>query len=343
MNNNTSRSICGYPDWFFVLGEGLNCAQYTVFLPLYATVGVFGHLLCVAAFVKQARKENAYLYQLFLEITECFRIVAFIFYLLAFLGSGIERDGYGWYQKNYFLMWYTAYMAVPVVTFLAMCCNLLNVAMAADRVFALLKPFVYKTIKHKSHQCVALVLSLLLGFSVTLLNFRLFKLQNIGDRYIVVVDIDYVGTLASMVLFHIANNTRTVCLLMLIASNVIILHKFRKHLRHKAKMNTTETSRSEKKREVRDKGKKERSLIFLTTAQSFFGTLTRLSHILFMTAVYTVPTFHICDNSLYAPLFNVGQMCCDIAKIFVIASCDRKTRDTVRKLLHDSWNHIKVG
>lgn len=333
MANNSSSSPCWQSDSFWKLGDNVNFAQYAIILPLYFTLGLFGHMICAAVFLKQAKNEKAYVYQIFLEITECLDNVVFSIFLLAFLGSGAEREGYVWYQKNYVLMWYAAHLSIPLYNSFSMSCLLLSVSMAADRAFALMKPFVYKNINHKRHQQVALSLSLILGFGTTFFNARLFEVQDGIGHYIIGVDIAFVGTLASTILSHTCNVTRMVGLLALILCNVSILHNFRKHLNSKTKLVTTQQpSVNDKKREAKEQAT-QRSLLLLTIAQSFFTAVTMFSFVIFYTAAYTVPLFNVCDHLLYAPLLNSVVMVCDLGKTCVIVAMNQKSRDLIVKIV----------
>lgn len=344
MSNNSSTAICWQPDWFWKVGDNVNFIQYAIVLPVYATLGLLGHVICASAFLKQAKNEKAYVYQIFLEITQCFNNVMFSVYLMASLGSGIERAGYRWYQQSYILMWYAAHLAIPLSDSFEACCLLLSVSMAADRAFALFKPFVYKTIDNKKHQAVALTMSITLGFGITFFNIRLFEVQTEDDHYIIGVDEEFVGTLTSTVLSHACNATRMIGLLILILCNVSIVRNFKKHMAQKSKLTASQSSTNDKVREAKEKAT-EKTLLLLTITQSFFTAVSMFSLVVFYTAVYLVPLFNVCDHLLYAPLLNCIVMVSDMGNTWVIMVLNRKSREIFLKTLCflKYWKRIRVG
>lgn len=338
MSNNSSSPICWQSNWFFTTGENISAVQYTVILPIYATICTLGHMLCVSVFLKQAKNEKAYNYLIYLEVTECLVTFVFTLFLLTTLGSGIQNTGYDWYLKNYVLMWYSAHLAIPLINCAGMFALLINVSMAADRVFALMKPFIYKVIAHKKHQRMALTMSLLVSVGTTLFNVRLYDVKSVGDHFIIVVDIVYVQTITSVVLNHACNVTRMVGLLTLIGCNVSILHNFKKRMRQNAKMTTTKTLA--KKHEER-----ENTLILLIVLQSLFQMVTMLSSLVYYTAVYTIPLFNICDRALYSPLLNSVIMTGELGKTVIIVLMNRKLWRTFFKIccFLKYWKQGTVG
>lgn len=325
MSNNSTAPICWQPDWFFALGERINFAQLFVILPIYATIGLFGHIICVGAFFKQAKNEKAYIYQILLEVTGCLENISFTLFLLSFLGGGEFGDGYEWYQKSYFLMWYAAHLAIPLLHSFSVSCLMLNVSMAADRVFALTKPFAYKSINRKKHLAVALALSLVIGFGSTLFNSCLFEVQNGENQYMLGIDMDFIQSLTSTILSNFCNFTRMVGLLALVTCNISILRQFGKHVAQIAKLTIVQLSTTDKRREAAEK-----SLLALTIVQSFFMAVTMFSYVLFYTAAYAIPLFAVCDQTVYAPLLNSVLMLCDLGKTGVIVALNRKAREMLK-------------
>lgn len=327
MSNNNSSILCWRPDWFWKLGDNVNFAQFII-LPFYSIVGTLGHALCAAVFLKEAKNEKAYVYQIFLEIAGCLENILFTLYLLAFLGSGIFGDGYEWYQKSYFLMWYAAHLALPLLHSMSVTCLLINVCMAADRAIAIMKPFSYKNINRKRNQILSLVFSIILSFCATFFDVRLFEVsKNSESHFVLAVDLDFVGTLPSIILSHICNGIRMLGLLALIVNNVNIFRYYKKHIAQMQK-----SSVNKKNHEAKEKSL-EKSLLLLTITQSIFTAVTMFSYVVFYTAAYTVPLFNECDKVVYAPLLNIVVMICDVSKTCVIVAMNSKGRKILLNVL----------
>lgn len=63
-------------------------------------------------------------------------------------GAG-PADGPDWYMTDYPLMWFTAHVPATFVAAVTDIAVFASAATAADRVFALSRPFLYQKISHK--------------------------------------------------------------------------------------------------------------------------------------------------------------------------------------------------
>ena len=127
-----------------------------IMAPLAFLISFPSHVLGLLAFLKHRNDESAYYYQIFTTIGRISEIVALYMRLLFFdqaagqypMGEH-EWDGVDWFVKNYPLMWFTAHVTPALLESSIWLTITASASMAADRVFALWKPFVYKTTNHR--------------------------------------------------------------------------------------------------------------------------------------------------------------------------------------------------
>lgn len=341
INNSTQAlPLCDYPSWFWTLGDLLQWSSITLILPAYLLLGIFGNLLCLLAFLKQAKSEKGYCYQIYRVLASIGEVVTFSLFMLAYQWSGINTlelgsiDGSPWFQKVYFLMFFAAHMAIPLCNALSVVCLLLSVSMAADRVFAFVKPFVYKNIRHSWHQRVALTLSVTLGFGVTFYNVFLFEVDATMTSYHIAPNIPYLVTNLALGLAYLCNATRIAGLALLIGCNLALLRLYKGRM-----VNMSQDSNREAQKKAN-----ERTLTLLTLCESLFTGISMLSYTVFYTAAYTVPSFNVCEHRVFAPVLDILVMLSDIANTCASVAINKKTRKILRGYLNffKGWKIVRV-
>lgn len=320
-------SICQYADSFFDFGDYVY-ASYYFFIPLCVPIAIIARLICLWAFYGQSTKEKAYTYQLYLIAAELFDTVAFTFFLIGNMFSAMERSGgQVWFQKSYILMFMAAHVTLPVSHTLNVSTLFLAVSMAADRVFACAKPFVYRNIRHILHQRVALGSSVLISFVTTFYNSWMFSVGNGPETYQLVPDRSYERSMLGHALANTGNIVRTVGLIALITCNVAVIRFHKRRMAHVATMIHGGAGKDEKKAT-------ERTLIQLTLCQSFFTSIVMFGYVAFYTSMYSggTPPFGPCGAYTYGPMLNVMLLVCDAANGCATVVVNKKTRQAVKRI-----------
>lgn len=149
-----SNDTCNISVLAMVIAEKLELSIYHVLTPIYLIVGISTDIILLFAFYKQSKTEKAYGYQVIFTISKMLEIFAFGTYLLA--EKWFQFDNISWFVANYCLMYFYVTDLGLHVSFI-ISSLLLSLAMAADRVFALQKPIIYKNIHHFRHQLIATI------------------------------------------------------------------------------------------------------------------------------------------------------------------------------------------
>lgn len=133
-------------------------------------------LVCLNAYIKQAKKEPGFSYQIMVAISECFELAVFEICAASLYGlSGYDHlDGASWFMSCYFCMLYTAHITVPLLNALITQSLYLSLGMAVERVYALSKPMRYQNMStrdHRKHEIIVCSLSAFIGFSTSIFNY----------------------------------------------------------------------------------------------------------------------------------------------------------------------------
>lgn len=197
---------------------------------------------------------------------------------------------------------------------------LLASAMAADRVFALGLPFVYKNIKHSRHQIAAAVICFTLPSLVSVSYIWELAVIQKGDRFSVTHDEDYAATTSRRVLVGVESVLRVSCIVCLILLNFIMIILFQKRNRKVAQM----TNSSEEKRNQ----KKDRTLLFVNLTQSVLMCLNQVPHVA-LHEVLLYPGFQQCAVTIVMPLVDACIFLTDSMDLFVLLAVNKKMRQKV--------------
>lgn len=323
MTNDTCPSL----EWYLHANHILTIGTYYVGTLLYFIFGMLGHITCLFSFYKQAKTDNAYRYQIFLTANETVEIVA---YLLAsicvFWFSGFSgTEGAKWFRSNYTLMWFASHIAIMQLNMLITNSLLLSLAVVADRLFALTKPFVYKAINHKCHQNVAITVCFVLGIATSIFGYFQFTatLDQETGLYTLEINVPFVTSDIANILAQIRNAVRVFSLIALVISNTVLVVLYRKRNNKVTKLTSTV---DKKKKERKDM---EKTLTFLTIFQCLFNSISMLALVSFYAAFYILPSFSVCESLLWAPLLDGTLQFLDLADLYVVFSISKKFRQII--------------
>lgn len=162
MANNTSN-ICNFDKSTIILRDQLSFAAYIAITPIYFLVGLISHVFCLITFYKHYKKEKAFAYQFFVSFSQLLVVIMVSSSNTMLMNlSGYRLPGSLWFQQSYYLM-RAAYLASSLYNGFLTVSLLMSVSLAADRLFAIMKPFVYNKIKKGHHQAFAVALCFLLA------------------------------------------------------------------------------------------------------------------------------------------------------------------------------------
>jgi hypothetical protein len=320
MSNSTNSSPCLFSD----VREDLYFTAYMIVTPIHFVFGLSIHILCLMGLFKKAKKETIYTYQIFVIAVETFETLVFVLYSLDYYWC----PKFKWCQANHFLMWYDGGLSVALLNATTTTRLLLAVSMAADRVFALYRPFAYKNIKQKRHQFFALFVSISIGILTSLFAVNLssnFVWDEVQEIYVRGAQTSPAKpNLLKKYLSYTRDFVRMLALLVLITCNSIVIRLYS----NKQKVVTNSTIANEK-REAQRKGI-EKNVIFLTTSQSILTSIDIGFYVGYYICRYSLPADVICVmNTLVTPLLDGTLQVTSTANLYVIALISKSFRKSI--------------
>lgn len=298
---------------------------YYIATPIYFVLGTIGRSLCLAFFYKQYKQETAYMYQIFASVTDMLEILAVSLNMITFncLSGYRFRPGVTWYKQSYPCMFWAAHLTSPLEQSFLTFSLLLSVSMAADRVFALSKPFKYRNSNRMRHQLTALTTCFLLSFTISIFDMFRFETFQDGDHYIIKVNQDYVTSNLALGMTMVRNCVRIIGDILLISCNVAVIVLYRSSVKTAA----IAIAGNEQK-EAQHKAM-QRSLVLLTVCESFFNTIVITSWNIYYTLVYLDPTFSLCLGKLVGPICDLLLEVAGVLEFFALLLVSKQFRDAV--------------
>lgn len=191
------KQVCIYIIWNHSMSnysEILHLVEYYYVTPVYFIFGLLGHLSFFCALYQQAKKEKAYVYQIFVVVSETCEIFSYVVYVVSIeWWSSLEHEGAKWFNSCYVCMRYTAHVSVSLVNAFITCSLLLSISMTIDRVLALAKPFAYKQLNHKHNQIITLSLCGILAFGTSTLQCFVYGLfyDSLENVYVININTNF--------------------------------------------------------------------------------------------------------------------------------------------------------
>lgn len=321
---------CNWTDELQKLADAALLIAYYICMPLYFVIGISGNTILLLAFYKQAKKEKAYAYQIFLALSKICEIFFFSLFTATYKWcAGIEYDVKAdWFQKSYPLMFFAVHLSCPLFLCFLMISLFISVSMTADRIFALTKPFTYKNINHRRHQIVAVSVCCIICVLCNVPAIMHLKLEfhNDTSKYKGILDEEYNGTPMAMALGHLRTGIRFVGIIALIVLNVVMVMAFRKRIRKVGQM--TDSDSKEKKRRA-----EEKVLLILSVWQSVLICAALVPHSIHLIIEYASVKYLMCyGGTLAAPLVDTIIQVGDAIDIFVLIAINKRIRRSVLRV-----------
>lgn len=312
-------------------------AAYRVIPPFYFIIGILSRSISLAAFYRQYREEKAFAYQFLASLSDLVEVVTVTLYILTRNNlSGYRLPGVLWYQENYSLMWYAAHLSSPLEQGFVTISLLMALSMAADRVFAMAKPFAYKNANHYRNQLLAFICCFVLGLSTSAFDLFRYQVRLKGASnvlYEIFVDNAYIASGVAIGFDIIRNTVRIAGNVALVACNVSMIALYR------ANAQKVEVSDTNKERALKRKFK-QKQLLILTLCQSFFTTIDLTMYNIYYTMVYTSPNFTNCFGKIFSPVCSAVLQLASLLEFFVLFAVSKQFRDVIISCL--KWKNNEV-
>lgn len=333
---NQSFNGCELPDTFRYAADQADFIAYHVVTPIYFSIGLLGHLLVLFGFYRQTKKEPAYVYQVFLTISETVEIVVFTLYALTCkIWSKDDGSGAPWFVSSKILMQFSAHGAVPLVNVLITCSLLLAMAMAADRFYALWRPVSYPKVAQSRYRYLVLALCAIISVTTSIFDaFRFYTVQNVG-RYFRKVDMVYVASGTGKVLANIRNGLRLIALGSLVFFNVAVVNLYRNRCKSK---DILKNSLSKFRAQYR-----ERTLIALAVVQLLTTDFVILPQTTYFVLVYAEPTFTTCEGALVGAVADAMLQLAEMANFWLSIVFSNHLRQAMTSVWRRRGNRVFNG
>lgn len=316
MSSNDSNQ-----DWYDNAGDIAFRIEYYYITPVYFVFGLLGHLAFFSALYEQAKKEKAYIYQIFVVLSETGEIVAYVLYVASLeWWSGLERPGAKWYNSCYACMWYSAHVSVALANAFITTSLMLSISMTIDRVLALSKPFSYKQFKHKVNQIISLSVCVIIGFGTSIYQCLVYELyyDPVASVYVLKVNESFLTGFTCFFFGQFRNAIRIAGVLMIFVCNILLLYFF-----HKTPAVQTTTAQEKKKRD------RERTLAIVAACQSLLN-MTGMSFLIsYYIWDYSSPTFYKTVALLFRPIVDAAMQVTDLADFYVLMVVSKAFRRMV--------------
>lgn len=321
---------CGFSNITLDITEKMHYISIGILLPVYISLGIFSSIVLLIAFAMQAKQEQNYAYQLVVVASRAIENVSFGFYLVsAYWYSGLYEDKAEWFISSYALMFISMRLSMFLNFFLLYTNLFLTVAISADRVFALWKPFVYKNINHAHHTAVATSLSVAIAFLISVDHCWYYEVVEVGNNvYTAQMNYAYLSMGIAKILEDIRTPLRLMTIAGLIALNILMVLGYQRRMKKLQLMSTT----NQDKADARTEANKE--LLILTICQCCLTCLEEIPHAIMHILLHQSDYWGMCGLIL-SPVVHGAIIIADLAEFLVVISVNRKMRQNVIKLF--SW------
>lgn len=314
---------CDMSETMQIVKTNLLVAAYRIVTPMYFCFGTVTRCVCLAAFYRQYKKENAYAYQIFASISELLEIVIISGCTTSINNfAGFRLSGAAWFQRNYALMWLTARLCGFADNTFVTSSLLIYVSMAADRAFAMIKPFRYRSIDHKRRQICAITACFVLGFSTSLFEIFRYRLRENKDLFELYVDEAYVVTPVAVAFVQFRNVIRFFANVALVFLNVVIVVYYRLRF-NKPTVGEDNPQRAAKRKAA------QKTLFILTVLQSTYMTVVITMYNVYYILTYIVPGFANCFAKVMAPINALVLEITGIAEFFCLLVFSKQFREMI--------------
>lgn len=323
---NATSGTCNLGESLPIIEYNLSVVAYQILPTIYFFIGIITRSLCLFAFYKHLKKEKEYIYQIFASLSELLEVITItLLFVTKNNLSGYDLPGALWFQKSYALMWYSAVISSPLANGFITTSLLISVSMAADRLFAIGKPFVYKNINRQRHQLIAIVICIALGLSTSAFDVFRCRTHPKGDIYEIILDDDYVETIAALSLSWVRNIVRIFGNLALIFCNIATIVYYRK--------NINKTAPNENTQRLTKRIATQKTLLLLTVCQSIFKTIYLTLLNIYYSLAYIDTSFTKCVDIIFGPTLDIVKQITDSFEFFAMLGVSRHFRESILRCL----------
>lgn len=306
-------------------------------MPIFGVCGPIGHVVCLIALVKEAKKEGAYAYQIFVAISQIFESIFYVLYVLSNRWwSGIEFSSAVWYQDTYFLMWYSAHLAATLQHTFITISLLLTVAVAIDRFLALYVPHSYRCWNHKWHRVLAIAVSVVLGISSTLFIYWRYDIDENEDEtegaYSLVSNSEHTSNPLFKAMSHVRNVLRMIGLLLLISCNTANWMLFKHRVLRVGPAEPGPSTEGHSSTMRQRKMEAEKTLFLLAAVESTMTSVAMSAITAYFWALFTNPGFSKCIGPLMLPIVDCVMHLSSSSKCYVVLLLDARFRRMIRRV-----------
>lgn len=320
-DTNNIISTCSITIYRLYIIDQLRIGVYHVLTILYLIIGISTSLILLAAFYKQSRTERAYRYQIVFTLSKLFETYAFGSFLLA--DKWFQDEEVRWFVTDYRSMYVFISFGLGLHHTFIISSLLLSIAMAADRVLALRKPMVYKSINHTKHQLIASVVCFALGFLAAGPLFVSKSIVKSGDRFVEIYNYAIDATIIGSLCFYLRLVLRAGGVVLLVILNVVMFNFFRQRMRKVATM--TNNSPQDEEKRSRDK-----MLLWLNIYQACIMLANQVPHVSWQVLIFFLTGgFANCEGRLVGALCDAVLMLTDTADFFIVIAIKKKMRKLV--------------
>lgn len=309
-------------DWYRKVGDIACYIEYYYITPVYFIFGLLGHLIFICALYKQAQTEKAYIYQIFVVVSETFEIITFFLFVTSFeWWSGMAYKGAKWYQSCYLCMCYSTYVSIPFVNSFITTSLMLSISMTIDRILALAKPFAYKQFNHGRNQIVTLSVCIIIGFGTSMYQCFEYELKydELENVYKLNLNEVFIANFLCIFFGHFRNAVRIFGILLIFVCNILLLYFFHQ----KPALFSQTTTQEKKKRE------KERTLAVMSVCSSLFNMIGMSFLISYYIWEYTSSKFRTSIFILYQPITNAMVQITDLADFYLLVVISKSFRKMI--------------
>lgn len=317
---NISHSSCILTESYSHLVSNYRYFIYHVFLPVHVFFSLPGYIITWLAFHKQYKIESGYLYQLFNTTSKIFEMLAYLAWCSA------EEFWPELIARYHFLIFWNIYIKDTVVYTTMLSTFMLTLCSAADRFFALYKPFKYRNINHLKHQIIALIMSLVISFGTSVQSsFQGYINQTKDGYYEIIYYNDQATLLAYDYMLQVRNVVFAVCVLCLIISNVGVVYLFRKQIKKTGPMMNDQKEISRRNR--------EKTLILLTTIESIFASIPIILTLNSFAIHFYAPWCYGCACRPIGLTSDFTIMISDLVEIYVVFALSKQFRLVIAQVV----------
>jgi hypothetical protein len=305
----------------FAAADVMEFIIYRIITFFYLIIGIVSNFILLIAFYKQSKTEKAYGYQVVFTVSKTFEIFSFGTYLLA--GKWFFALRLEWFMTNHALISYFVIGLGLHVSFI-ISTLLLAIAMAADRLFAVMKPVMYKKTNHLWHQIIAYIGCFAIGFLGGGMYFADVKFKDGKNGfYEPYFDQELEHALTGQIFFYVRLITRVGGVIILIILNTIMIFVFRKHM---AKVNAAVAGLGGDNNKI-EKSATEKMLLWINIFQACLMLVNQIPHTLWQVLLFAMPpAFETCEGKFVGPICDGLVMITDTLDFFVVIAINKKMR-----------------